>query len=530
MDERRESGETNRGSGLGWRLWAYYVNAGAVVALLKAALLVWADHYQGAAATWNVHWAFYPEAIVIPRIAYSVIGSSRMAYYVVVPPLLAIGSYAIATPVLVVGWLMLGSRLGRRVVLGFLTTGTALAILRVAVLVSLSGPDGMSPTESLRWTLYPELLISVHTPFELYWPEAIFVYGTLLAVGSYVMATPILLVGWLARRRRGTVEADKAAPTKEPAPSPLSRPRVVTVAVLLYYAAGIGFLFGVTHADSRTILLTGLFMAFIVMTVHYCALGHCWARIALVINGAVSFLIFEGIVFDVAQAGRPIGLERGLHQAITPAMYAVTVVASSLLLAPRARGWCRGGKPHTGEGSSPRTISWITVAVLLSLPVVAGTRYLEWNRHTLPADVVVEMRKQLEELRRTKATLEDLVARLETDPDFLATLPSHLRSPGVAADSTASAYIKSLKTRIENWRVDGHRIYHDVRTRWPQLSVRQRFEAASLIGNALGVNAEFYRFRSGWPDEGRGLLEGRGLFELPAYEVSDTSQNLPDPR
>jgi len=127
MDERRNSGETSRGSGRGWRLWACYLNAGAVLAVLKAVLLVWADHYQGAAARWNVGWAFYPEAIVIPRIPSSVI-DSRTAYYVVVTPPLAICSYAIATPVLVVGWLMLGSRLGRREVLGFLATGTGLAI------------------------------------------------------------------------------------------------------------------------------------------------------------------------------------------------------------------------------------------------------------------------------------------------------------------------------------------------------------------------------------------------------------------
>ena len=71
-------------------------------------------------------------------------------------------------------------------------------------------------------------------------------------------------------------------------------------------------------------------------------------------------------------------------------------------------------------------------------------------------------------------------------------------------------------------------IYRDVRTRWPQLSARQRFEAASMIGNAVGVNAEYYLFSWAPPDEPRGPLERRGLFEHPAYEVRDTSQNLPD--
>lgn len=97
------------------------------------------------------------------------------------------------------------------------------------------------------------------------------------------------------------------------------------MAVLLYYAGCIGFVFGVTHADSKTVLLTGLFMTFIVVTAHFCALGHSWARILLAINGAISFLLFEGIVLDVAAAareGRPIGLARGLSQTITPTMYA----------------------------------------------------------------------------------------------------------------------------------------------------------------------------------------------------------------
>jgi len=90
-------------------------------------------------------------------------------------------------------------------------------------------------------------------------------------------------------------------------------------------------------------------------------------------------------------------------------------------------------------------------------------------------------------------------------------------------------YIESLKITIAGLR-SGDSISRDVLTRWPQLSERQRFEVASLIGNAAGVNAEFYSFRTGSPYGRRGLLEGRGLFENPADARSDTSQNLPDPR
>ena len=97
MDERGES-EERQASGLSSRPLAYYVNAGAVLAVLRAALLVWADHYQGAAARLGVHWAFYPEALLFTQTPLGVMHFSRTVYYVVVSTVLAIGSYAIATP------------------------------------------------------------------------------------------------------------------------------------------------------------------------------------------------------------------------------------------------------------------------------------------------------------------------------------------------------------------------------------------------------------------------------------------------
>jgi hypothetical protein len=486
MDERRNSGETSRGSGLGWRLWAYYVNAGAVLAVLKAVLLVWAERHQGAATRWAVYSAFYPEVVLRDWLPSAVTGTSRMEFFAVFGPLLTIVSYAMATPVFLFGWLMHRPGLGRRVVVCYLSAGTAMAMVRVAELVlSVSQPFGTTDGQSLHWALYPEVLLSIHSHSVLGWMDDVFVYGTLLAIGSYVMATPILLVGWVIRRRRGIVEPDRTEPQREPLPPPSTRPKVVTVAILLYYAASIGFVFGVTHADYRTVLLTGLFMAFVVVTCHFSAVRHRWARILLLLNGAVSFLMLEGIGFDVldaAQAGRPISLARGLHQAVTPAMYAVTVVASSLLLLARARTWYRGGRPQTA-GSSPRTLGWTTLTILLSLLAVGGFRYREWTSHTLPAAVVVEIRTRLAGLRSDAAL-----------------------------------------------GFQGGTIYRDVRTRWPQLSVRQRFEAASLIGNAVGVNAEYYLFYWAPLDEPPGPLERRGLFEHPAFGVSDTSQNLPDPR
>jgi hypothetical protein len=159
----------------------------------------------------------------------------------------------------------------------------------------------------------------------------------------------------------------------------------------------------------------------------------------------------------------------------------------------------------------------MTVAVLLSLAAVGELRYREWTSHTLAADVVVEVRKQFAERRSSSATLEDLVAKLEADPDFVATRPP---TRNVGGGSTASAYIESLQITIAGLR-SGDSIYCDVLTRWPELSERQRFEVASLIGNATGVNAEFYRFRTGWR---RALLDGRGLFGAARAEFAERRQ------
>ena len=53
--------------------------------------------------------------------------------------------------------------------------------------------------------MYPEALVSHYNPLgvmNLPRTEFFLIFGLLLVVGSFVMATPILLVGWLAQRRR----------------------------------------------------------------------------------------------------------------------------------------------------------------------------------------------------------------------------------------------------------------------------------------------------------------------------------------
>ena len=101
---------------------------------------------------------------------------------------------------------------GRRrgVLVSYLSTGAALAISRVALLVWFDHEQhhGWTATDNyLMWGLYPEELLSLHTFLGLiYFRPSGYGYflfwGSIVALLSFVMATPILLVGWLVRRRQ----------------------------------------------------------------------------------------------------------------------------------------------------------------------------------------------------------------------------------------------------------------------------------------------------------------------------------------
>jgi len=99
-----------------------------------------------------------------------------------------------ATPVLLVGSLLQRLRLSRQVVVRYLICGTGLAIFRIAVLMWVNGNTLAAPW-SLLWILCPEALLLVDTRY-----DSSFVFVALLALGSFVMTTPVLVVGW--RRHR----------------------------------------------------------------------------------------------------------------------------------------------------------------------------------------------------------------------------------------------------------------------------------------------------------------------------------------
>jgi len=90
----------------------------------------------------------------------------------------------------------------------YLIVAAALAISRVALLVWVNEPHHpRTDTEwyLMRWGLSPETFLSTHTGvgvMHLSRAEFFLIFGSLLTFTSFVMATPILLVGWLMRRRR----------------------------------------------------------------------------------------------------------------------------------------------------------------------------------------------------------------------------------------------------------------------------------------------------------------------------------------
>jgi hypothetical protein len=145
--------------------------------------------------TGGVYWVTYPEELLYLNTDFRPTGLIRRT------ALFAVGSYVIATPVLAARWLLHRPRLGRQVVVDYLSCGTALAIARIVVLVLVN--DMTKARWYIPWVLYPVALLLIHTRLaDLGWYDSSFVFAVLLAVGSFVMTMPILLVGWLSRRRR----------------------------------------------------------------------------------------------------------------------------------------------------------------------------------------------------------------------------------------------------------------------------------------------------------------------------------------
>jgi hypothetical protein len=103
-----------------------------------------------------------------------------------------------------------GWRLRRRVWVSYLGVGAALAVARVALMVWVNQRQIYSAmTETvlrLSWGLYPEAPLFAWLFGQVGFTRSghYLAFGSLLVVGSFIIATPILLRGWLAERRRAT--------------------------------------------------------------------------------------------------------------------------------------------------------------------------------------------------------------------------------------------------------------------------------------------------------------------------------------
>ncbi len=96
-----------------------------------------------------------------------------------------------------------GCRVGSGVWVSYLGTGAVLAISRVALFLLWYYQIVLPLRWHLLWVFYFEDLLAVYGRLgaisdTLY----LFVWIPILTLNSFLMATPILLVGWLMRRRR----------------------------------------------------------------------------------------------------------------------------------------------------------------------------------------------------------------------------------------------------------------------------------------------------------------------------------------
>jgi hypothetical protein len=112
--------------------------------------------------------------------------------------------------------------IGRAVWVAYLSTGVALAIFRVSLRAWVEHQrvsHRMTETVyDLLWLLRPELLLLefnlIHGVVPDRNPPDIIFWGLLLTLGSFILAMPILWVGWLRQRRRYLVGVAALAVTR----------------------------------------------------------------------------------------------------------------------------------------------------------------------------------------------------------------------------------------------------------------------------------------------------------------------------
>ena len=116
------------------------------------------------------------------------------------------GQYA-ESPRLVSKGDRMSGRLERGVWVTYLRTGAALAVLRVSLLAWVEDravTHQMTETVyNLLWGLRPEGFLGEYTAIHFDNSTLHFLFwASLLTLGSFIIAMPVLLVGWLRQRRR----------------------------------------------------------------------------------------------------------------------------------------------------------------------------------------------------------------------------------------------------------------------------------------------------------------------------------------
>lgn len=305
-----------------------------------------------------------------------------------------------------------------------------------------------------------------------------------------------------------------------------SRPARINLAIFLSYLACIGSMGVFALSGITSLLMEGILVALIVLITYFCALGYNWARILLVIYGMINILMVCSYAYNVINTvsqGASLTFLSGLSQTIQAlAIMIISAVAPFLLFWGKAGDWFNGVKAHTIDRPSLGGTAITAIVVVVSMAGVGGTRIYTSTFNTLPPEIIVDVNNQLTEIREEMAKLDGLVTELDgfetADPPF----------PGMAADDQDGSGFGSLENSILmlhfTLKERGTVIYYDVRNRYPQLSERQRFAVASMIGNALQVNAKYYLLSDRLSEEKGGIIRD------PGFDLNDTSQNLPDPK
>ena len=287
-----------------------------------------------------------------------------------------------------------------------------------------------------------------------------------------------------------------------------SRPIIVSLSVILLYLQCVASVW--VWQDMTTLLVGITLLALPLLFFHFCALGHNWARIVLTIFAVIFLLNFGVFVFRLMSAIKQrgsAGFEYDISDIITITLTAICIVAPIMLFLGRSNAWFREVKARTVDRPSWIGVTVVTAGVFLSMAVSAGVRHHQWAKYTLPPEIITDVRNQLTGIHAKIAELDKMEAELTVNP---------------VNDNSSQRRQQILMYRTM-FREGGTTIFSDVHKRYPQLTKRQLFELASIIGNSLQQNAQYYlAFPNGVPKEG-------AIIENPSFDINDTSSNLPDP-